>query len=338
MPAAFQDAPGLLLGFVGFDSPSVAQLHQVARRQAGVRWLASEDLRGADAWLIASDRVQPAEQGHLLVPGGPAARRPAKLSLEGRPVAFTRPAPMPGHDFDPGSDPSVEAVLRGFEIRLQGIRTWFEIGRAVVRGGPSRRHSVYHIKDRGRLAAVLNFPKGTTALAPDLHPAGLRAAVWERRPDAAGAAPPGFVEVPTAQMAWVYAQRSETSLLPQPYRTRLIHLRRMPRVPLSWLSEFQLEAIDSLSHGPCTLHELAGSTLLPLQDVERALACLYFGGAITTSPDKSGAGGDRGARPDFAPTTSGFGSDALGREGAVGGPGRAARTWLSMATGRAGRE
>ncbi|HYD75967.1 hypothetical protein [Ramlibacter sp.] len=306
MPSS-SEVPGLLLALSGFDADATSRLLQVARRQAAVRWLVCEDPRRADAWMIAGPQAEPAEHGHVRVIDPTGQRRPVKLNLEGRPVAFSAPACGSAPNFDPASPASVEAALRGFEIRLRPLRVQFELGRDTVHGGSSLRHTVYHVKDRGQLAAVLDFQRGTAALATDLHPERLRAAIWKRRPDGAGVAPPGFQQLTTAQLAWVYVQRSDHRLLPEAYRKQPIHLRRMPRVPLAWLSDYQQEVLRHLASHPCTLHELGGFTMLPMQAVERELACLYFGGAITTTPAK--AAGAAVDRPGFAPTTSGFGED-----------------------------
>lgn len=304
--SSLSEAPGLLLALIGFDADTAARLRRIARQQTAARWLDSGDPRGADAWMIAGPRAEPAEHGHVRVLDPSGRQPPVKLNLEGRPVAFSGSAGGPGPIFDPAAQASVEAALRGFEIRLRPVRAQFELGRDTVQGGSSLRHAVYHVKDRGQLVAVLDFQRGTAALAMDLHPERLRAAVWKRRPDGAGAAPPGFQQLTTAQLAWVYAQRSGNRLLPEAYRRQPIHLRRMPRVPLAWLSDFQQEVLRQLASHPCTLHDIGGFTLLPMQAVERELACLYFGGAITTTPAKAAAAGDRA---DFAPTTSGFGED-----------------------------
>jgi hypothetical protein len=287
------ETPSLWLGLVGFAADQHRAIIQIVSARSGdlPRW----ELGGfgeADAWLLNGPgcRVRP-DATVEVVPALPSEQRiTLDLSDVDRPVAFATPVPddlEPRCTFDVASPASVQAVLEQFDAWLRLERAQFELGAQVIRLGAALRHGVFHLMHRDRLLAVLDFRKGQAGLAPALHPADVMQAEWRRRPDGAAAIPPGFVASSTAQLAWTYVRRSGRDMLPQHYREMTIYFRRVPRVPARLLQDTQLVLLRELSIRPSSRDVLAERTGIESAQLDHALACLYYGGAITTTPSKA---------------------------------------------------
>lgn len=246
----------------------------------------------ADAWLLNGARCHVRPGGTLEVgPGLPNEERlRLDLSDADRPVAFAAPVPNELEarcTFDPGSQASVQAMLLQFDLWLRLERAQFELGAQVIRLGAALRHGIFHLMHRGNLLAVLDFRKGQAGLAPALQPADVQQAEWHKRPAGAAAIPPGFLVSAPAQLAWTYVRRSDRDMLPQHYREQMIYFRRVPRVPMRLLGDTQLLLLRELSVQPGTLANLVERTGIATVDLDRAVACLYYSGSITTTPSKA---------------------------------------------------
>jgi hypothetical protein len=288
------EVPMLWLGLAGFAADQHRAIVQIVSTRSGdlPRWELG-GFGGADAWLLNGQRcvVRP-DATVEVVPALPAEKRiTLDLSDVDRPVAFANPVPEdlePRCTFDVASSASVQAVLAQFDAWLRLERAQFELGAQVIRLGAALRHGVFHLMHRDRLLAVLDFRKGQAGLAPALHPADVMQAEWRRRPDGAAAIPPGFVASSTAQLAWTYVRRSDRDMLPQHYREKTIYFRRVPRVPSRLLQDTQLVLLRELSIRPSNRDVLGERTGIESAQLDHALACLYYGGSITTTPSKAG--------------------------------------------------
>jgi hypothetical protein len=286
------EVPRLWLGLAGFDADQRSAIAQMLNRSPDLpRWELST-FSGADAWVLNGDRCRVASNGTLeVVPGLPSEKRlRLDLSDVDRPVAFA--TPVPGDlearcTVDPGSPASVQGMLLQFDVWLRFERAQFELGAHVIRLGAALRHGVFHLMRDGNLLAVLDFRKGNAGLAPGLHPADVAHAQWHKRPAAAADIPPGFVSSSPVQFAWTYVRRSERDMLPQQYREQTIYFRRVPRVSLRLLGDTQLLLLRELSIQPSTLAGLAERTEIAREELDHALACLYYAGSITTTAAKA---------------------------------------------------
>lgn len=264
----------------------------------------------------AKTRMTP--EGNIRVSPGQPSERTLRLHWTDikRPVAFSSPLASPELQprltFDAVSPADVHAVLREFETCLEPLRAQFALGMELIRRGTELRHGVFHISRQGRLLAVLDLRKGRAGLSPSACAADFRGARWDMRPVAAAGVPEGFIKTTPAQLAWTYARRTEHDVLPSRYRTRVIFLRGAPKVPLSWLTDTQLLLLRHLWREPCSASSLHARTGLKPDAMGRDLACLYFAGAITTTPAKARA---TNTRQDSVPPSIGPGVQSMFDEG-----------------------
>jgi hypothetical protein len=293
------EAPRMWLGLAGFDADQRAAISQTLARAPDLpRWELSS-FSGADAWLLNGAKCRVGSNGTLDVEPGLPTEKPIKLDLSDvdRPVAFATPVPDdldPRCTFDVGSQASLQGALLQFDVWLRLERAQFELGAQVIRLGAALRHGIFHLMHRGNLLAVLDFRKGNAGLAPGLHPLDVTQAEWHKRPAGAADVPPGFVASSPAQLAWTYVRRSDGEMLPQQYREQTIYFRRVPRVPLRLLGDTQLLLLRELSIQPSTLAGLVERTEIAREQLDHALACLYYAGSITTTSSKA-------ARPHTTP-------------------------------------
>ena len=158
--------------------------------------------------------------------------------------------------------------------------------------------------------AVGYFQQGLAAIAPKAQPPDLWEAVWEKRPSAAGLPPQGFHSSTITELAWTYVRRTDRDMLPARYRTGKIFYRHVPRVPMRQLRDSQLMLLRELSAQPGTLQSLFQRTAVPLPQLAHDLACLYYAGSVTTSPETIERGGDvnsGGLWPESVASTAGDG-------------------------------
>lgn len=308
------EQPILWLGMTGF-APQQRELLEASllRAPGDPRWQVSA-FGDADAWWVNGAKVRLMPDGNLKVAAGLPTEHALNLNLGevDRPVAFASPMAStefePKYAFDPASAPSIEAVLRHFELWLWLVRAQFVLGGQIIRRGTALRHGIFHVSQGGRLLAVLDFRHGKVGICPRVHPVDLVQADWEKRPVGAGGLPESFVPVTPSHLAWTYVRRSGRDMLPDRYRSELIYYRRPPAVPPRWLRDSQLILLRELFVEPATMDGLRQSTGLPVSCIEHDLACLYYAGAVTTTSTKAAA---LTARQDSLPYSIGPPGDSM---------------------------
>ena len=290
---AAEEQPILWLGMAGFSPQQRTDLAAFLSRRSGLsRWRVCA-FGEADAWWVNGAKVRVMPDGNLKVAAGLPTEHALNLNLSDvdRPVAFAAPMASPEFEpryaFDPGSGPSIDAVLLQFERWLWLLRAQFVLGAQIIRRGPQLRHGIYHVSAGGRLLAVLDFRRGKSAISSGVHPVDLWEARWDKRPIGAGDPPQGFIHQTPGQLAWAYVRRTDRDMLPNRYRDRLIYYRHAPRVPLGWLRDSQLMLLRELFIEPGTIESLRQRTGLPASHVDHDLTCLYYAGALTTTRSKA---------------------------------------------------
>jgi hypothetical protein len=293
------EQPVLWLGMAGFPPTQRNALERSIARATGLaRWRLCS-FGDADGWWINGAKCTIAEDDRLKVAPGLPTEHTLRLELKevSRPLAFAQPLAPENLEalcvFDAASDESVHGALVQFEKWLLPVRTRFVLGALLLQRESDDRRGTFHLTHRGILLAVLDFEQGTAAVSPRAHPPDLWGATWERRPPGAGQPPHGFASCTITQLAWGYVRRTERDMLPPRYRTETIYYRHVPRVPMRWLRDSQLMLLRELSAEPGTLLGLRKRTSLPPGQVAHDLACLYYAGSITTTPQTAGiASGD----------------------------------------------
>lgn len=293
-PGAAAEQPVLWLGMVGFP-PAQRTFIETAITRASVacRWRVSA-FGDADGWWVNGAKCSIIRGDRLKVAPGLPTEHTLKLELKevDRPLGFAEPIAPKDLEalcvFDPGSDQSIKEALVQFERWLMRLRNQFVLGALLLKREGDARRGTYHLSHRGNLVAVLDFQQGAAAIAPRAHPADLWAATWEKRPSAAGQAPNGFFKCTITQLAWSYVRRTDRDMLPSRYRSEVIYYRHVPRVPLRWLRDSQLMLLRELSARAGTLQALRERTSLPLDELSHDLACLYYAGSVTTTPETAG--------------------------------------------------
>jgi len=304
----------------GFSPRERAVLQSsLARADAHPRWRVCA-FGDADAWWINGAKARLTPEGNLKVAAGLPTERALHLNLGeiDRPVAFALPLTgdefEPRFSFDPVSEPSIHAVLLEFDSWLWRTRAEFVLGAHIVLRTPDLRRGVYQVSRAGKLLAVVDFQQGQAAILPRVHPDDLWDAQWDRRSVGDWLLPESFVQVTPTQLAWAYVRRTDRDMLPPRYRTHVIYYRQVPGVPLRWLRDSQLLLLRELSAEPASLDALRQRTGLPVAHAEYDLTCLYYAGAITTTPTKAAV--PRAGRQDSQPNSMGPGLDSLMRNDA----------------------
>jgi hypothetical protein len=291
-----REPPAFWVGAAGFsrEQRAVIEASLHAASGLGADWRLCDIGEEADAWFVNGAKCCVLPDGELRISAG--FPKEAALSLDmravDRPVAFATPISdadlEPHYIFDASSSASVRQVLAQFDSCLVFARAQFVLGAEVVERGATLRHGIFHVRDRGKLLAILDFRHGEVALCPQLDPAEVPQATWSKRPNGA-LAPPDFVRMRPAQLAWNYVRRSDGNLLPPRYRTRTIYYRRSPRVPVSWLRDSHLKILKELSCESASFFELGERTGFTPPQLERDVASLFYAGAITTTASKAAA-------------------------------------------------
>jgi hypothetical protein len=288
---AASEEPILWAGLAGFTSPERARIARLMEGRAGPRWRLAA-FADADAWIINGGRVRPLDDEAIRVL--PAMPREAVLRIQlsdvTRPVAFATPLPMafePLCRFNAAIDESIEQMLDRFDHWLLPLRAQFALGRELTARLHGQGCGIVHVLREGRLLAAIDLRSGIAGVAPDLHPADLRGARWERRPPSAGGPPSTFFSCTVAQLTWTFVRHGDERLLPSRYRYRTIYYRGSPRVPLDWLSDSQRALLREVAGGSCTIEVLRQRTALPMEQVLKDLSCLYAACAITTTLAKA---------------------------------------------------
>jgi hypothetical protein len=306
------EQPILWMGLAGFVPQQVAALEAGLKRGRGLPTWRICRFGDADAWLVNGSKVRVLPGGDLRVLPGLPTEQSMRLNLDDveRPVAFALPFASndfePRCAFDPQSQASVHQVLREFETSLRLARSQFVMGGQVLRLGSQLRHGIFHVSHEGKLLAVLDFRQGKAGICPGADPAQLHEAHWASRPISAGDIPTSFHATSPAQLIWAYVRRTDLDLLPPRYRAQTIYFRSAPRVPMAWLRDSQLMLLRELSLEPSAFHVLRERTGFGKADLHHDLTCLYYAGAITTTPAKAArAPGLQDGQPSLFPTSRG---------------------------------
>jgi hypothetical protein len=67
----------------------------------------------------------------------------------------------------------------------------------------------------------------------------------------------------------------------------MIYYRHEPRVPMGWLRDSTLRVLSTLFTAPGDFRGLHERTEVPERALAEDLACLYYAGAVTTTPFKA---------------------------------------------------
>jgi hypothetical protein len=309
------EQPILRLGMAGFSPLNKTALEGMLTRGPDMPTWRMSALGDADGWWVNGPQVRVMDDGNLQIAPGLPTERAVKLDLHGvdRPIAFASPLSLgelePLFRFDPASVASAHAMLLQFDTLLRPARAQFTLGAEIVRRGAGLRHGIFHVAKQGNLLAVLDFRRGKAAISPGAQPADLDQAQWTRRPAEAGDLPESFLHLTPAQLAWAYAARTDRDVLPERYRKEPIYFRRAPQVPMRWLNDSLLLLLRELAVECGSMEELGRRTGLGNAQLQRALACLYYAGAITTTRAK--ASEPTGARHDSDPLSSGSAFESM---------------------------
>lgn len=285
------EQPVLWLGMAGFAPAQRKSLADSVGRATGLCQWRSSSFADADGWWVNGARCSVGDDNRLKVAPGLPSERALRLELKeiNRPLAFAQPLAQANLEalcvFDPTCDDGVHGALIQFEKWLLPLRTRFALGAMLLRRDSQQRRGIYHLTHRAMLVAVLDFAHGTAAVSARAHPAHVWDGQWERRPAAAGQTPAGFASCTITQLACGYVRRTERDMLPARYRTEVVYYRRAPRVPMRWLRDSQLLLLRELSAEPGTLQALADRTSLSVEQLAHDLACLYYAGSVTTTPE-----------------------------------------------------
>lgn len=286
------EQPVLRLGLLGFAEPAGLRLQAWASQvHAGwPQWLGC-DPHLADAWMINGAAVDVLGRDELVIrhPFGSGHRLTLNRAEVDRPLAFATPLPdgfASAEFFEADDEQSVRQRLQRFEAWLRPLRSQFALGAEVVkRAGLSR--GVVHIVHEGKLLAVIDFETWQTGLLIPARPVEVAMADWVQRPGLSRDIPPSFIRLPLHRVLWNYAVRTRLDVLPERYREKPVHLRRVPQVPARWFDEVHLCVMRELLVAPACFDELLHRTGLPAPDLAHHLAVLYHAGGLTTDADSA---------------------------------------------------
>jgi hypothetical protein len=293
-PVSPIEQPTLGLGMVGFSPEQRTALASlIAHPRPGLPSWRLVSFWDADAWWVNGSRVSVLPDGNLRVTAGRPQERTLTLRLEEvhRPVAFSTPLGSSDFEavctFDPGSESAIHRVLLQFDRWLQPMLFKAALGALIIERGTTLRGSIYHVTRQATLLAVLDFRHGHAAVLPTASPLDLIGAHWDRRPTGAHELPGSFIPCTPAQLVWTYARHTTRDLLPARYRTEMIYYRHEPRVPMGWLRDSTLRVLSTLFTAPGDFRGLHERTEVPERALAEDLACLYYAGAVTTTPFKA---------------------------------------------------
>jgi hypothetical protein len=291
MPGANLEQPVLRLGLLGFSDEMSARLRDWAEHSLpGWPAWCIDDPHRADAWLIDGRAVVVLNRDALTIqhPAGGSDRWTLHRAEVDRPLAFSLPLPegfASAESFDAADEQSLRQRLQRFEAWLRPLRSQFALGSQLVRRLPEYQGDVVHLMHDGRLLGVLDFPRWQCGLLIPARPVDLVNAEWVRRPAAANDIPAAFLRLKLHQVMWAYAVRTRLDILPERYRERVIHMRRVPHLPARWFDPAHLLIMQELSVRPATLAQLQQRTSLDLSALASRVAALYFAAGLTTDED-----------------------------------------------------
>lgn len=290
------DKPCLRMALVGFpDRYPLAAL--VEQRQVLLPWQVADasvaDARwvcGATAQAAGSQvRVPDAAEGFVTLD----RRIPSRLTFFSLPVADARIRPP--YTFDPHSEASVEYAFRQAEAMLRPLAMELLLSHQLAERMPELRVRRYELSRRGKLVALVDLG-GAVGINPRLTTYDVERADWRALRHAPGI-PSEFHATTFAEMFSGYLDRIGVDLLPERYRVFPIYLRSGVRVPPKAVQRVHADILTELSVEPFTFEELQFRRRVPEDALARALAVLFYAGAITTNPR-------RNRRPEGPPSES----------------------------------
>ena len=284
--------PRLRMGLVGFSREDYP-LALLRTRSAVLTWERAPAAE-ADALWIHGKAARFVHEDVVRVDS--AGGRPAMmfdLQAMDRPTCFTLPLGddriRPPQVLDLHSAHSVDRALRHAEAVLHPVVMQLAIAHEIAARLPRLTADTYHVTQGARLVAVVNMG-GTVGLDLHLLPPHLEGAEWRALPKAAGVLPPNFHATSFAEVLWTYVMRVDTDLLPQRYRQSTLYFRAIPRVPQRLMKELHYAVLSELGAEPQSFAQLQHNIGLAAEPLARALAVLYYAGAITTNPVRAAKG------------------------------------------------
>jgi hypothetical protein len=286
------ELPVFLLGFGGFSPGQQGLFSDVLRSASGpTQWVVSE-MAGADAWWINGARLQMIGERTVRVGAGSPTERSLQLYLPDidRPVAFSQPISCPEFQptltFNPESYASMSRVLEKFDASLSPLTAQFCLASHIVEHQTALGTGLFDVSVNGSLIAVVDM-KGEIGVMPNVGPADLEQSFWRRRADPLPI-PQQFVRTSLSHLIWQYAVRTQRDILPKHYRGGPLYFRRPPRLPQRMLKDSHLLLLRELAMEPMTFSALMQRTGMGDAVLSRALAALYFVGAVTANPKRAG--------------------------------------------------
>jgi len=285
------ELPVFLLGFGGFSLGQQRLFSDVLQSASGpTQWVMSE-MAGADAWWVNGARLQMIGGRTVRVGAGSPTERSLQLYLPDidRPVAFSQPIScpefQPAFTFDPESNGSMNTVLEKFDASLSALTAQFCLASHIVEHQTALGTGLFDVSVNGSLIAVVDM-KGEIGVLPNVGPADLEQSFWRRRADRLPI-PQQFVRTSLSHLIWQYAVRTQRDILPRHYRTGLLYFRRPPRLPQRMLKDSHLLLLRELALQPLSFDALMQRTGIGDAALSRALAPLYFVGAVTANPKRA---------------------------------------------------
>jgi hypothetical protein len=293
------ELPVFLLGLGGFSPGQQRLFGDVLQSASGpTQWVGSE-MAGADAWWVNGARLQMIGEQTVRVGAGSPTERSLQLYMPDidRPVAFSQPISCPEFQpaltFNPESHASMNRVLEKFDASLSALTAQFCLASHIVEHQTALGTGLFDVSVNGSLVAVVDM-KGDIGVLPNVGPADLEQSFWRRRGDPLPI-PQQFVRTSLSQLIWQYAVRTQRDILPRHYRAGSLYFRRPPRLPQRMLKDSHLLLLRELALEPMGFEALMQHTGMADAALSRALAALYFVGAVTANPKRAGVN-HRGAR------------------------------------------
>ncbi len=180
--------------------------------------------------------------------------------------------------------------LDDLEARLKPLARRFSLARIIHQrclDEAGADAGLWHVFDvHAELIAVVDFDRMTAAIHPQALLCHFSTCSFQRRPMSAFA-PLFYEEHSLVDLMWDFARRSREALLPAQLGTVPLTLRKQanPLAQAFWPNE--LTVLDALRAQPANIDQLQCMTLLPLHELGRVVAALYFAGAIQTLDRRS---------------------------------------------------
>lgn len=281
------DKPCLRMALMGFPDPyPLASL--VEERQVLLPWRVA-DASLADAYWVCGAMAQATGAGQVRVPDRAEGfvtldrRIPARLTFISLPVSDARIRPP--YTFDPYSEGSVEYAFRQAEAVLRPLIMELLLAHRIAERMPELRARRYELSRRGKLVALIDLG-GAIGLNRRLTPQDIERAEWRALRHAPGL-PADFHATTFAEMFSGYVDRIGIDLLPQRYRSLPILLRTGVRIPPRAVQPVHFAILTDLSAERLTFEELQFRRGVPPELLAKALAVLFYAGAITTNPKRN---------------------------------------------------